>query len=109
MLTSSLKKFDEKFIGEADLIYDEINMPYVLFEGKMWSLDMFLDEKVKQFWIEEIKEILEAIQKPDGEEGQTKPCKDVLEMNYLIGLNKGWNQRNQEINSAISALLSTEE
>ncbi len=39
----------------------------------------------------ERKRIIALAEGMEKEEGQTRPCKDVLEMNHLIGLNKGWN------------------
>ena len=40
----------------------------------------------------------------DEPEGQTEQCKDVLEMNYLIGKNKGVNQSNASWREVIEKL-----
>lgn len=68
MLQDSLKKFDEKFPTDIHKVWSDDKE----FLGSAYSVP--IKDEIKQFWIEEIKEILEAEKK--------------LQTSQIINLNK---------------------
>ena len=98
------KLFEEKFIGEANIIDDGINGPYIHFEGKMWSLDNFVATNIKQFWLEHFRSLLEEMRMED------KPLVrrgiNTFEDGQVYGEIDGYNTRNAEINKHLDNLLS---
>ena len=65
--------------------------------GDLLYLNNDLEAHIKTLLTTTLENEIEELEGKKVEEGQTEQCKDVMEMNYLIGKNKGYNTCLSEI------------